>query len=166
MEDDLRMRRLKNEEEEVNTQKDYGELDPCILSLGPKVDNYGVKDMTSWTLKFKGREGSDLYPGVYEVRMDIPKSYPGIYPDCKFLHDFTHFHIFPGGSICLPLLKPAGWSSNKTMIELVLSIINMVHSDPKVGDEANHTMSKLYEKSKEEYKQYLRDQAKKMQNIK
>jgi len=122
--------------------------------------------MNSWTLKFRGRENTDLYPGIYEVKMEIPPSYPGIFPDCKFQHDFNHFHVFPGGNICLPLLKNAGWSSNKTMIELALSIINMVHSDPKVGDEANQTLAKMYQKSKEEYKEYLRTQAKKMQNIK
>lgn len=141
-------------------------MDPCILYLGPRSDSYKVLDMNSWTLKFKGREGSDLFPGVYEVKMDIPQSYPGQYPDCKFLHDFTHFHVFPGGSICLPLLKSSGWAVNKTMIELSLSIINMVHSDPKVGDEANQTLAKLYAKSKDEYRQYLRDQAKKMQHLK
>ena len=143
------MRRLKNEIEEIDTARAYGELDPCIISLGPKVDAYGTKDMNSWSRKFKGRENTDLYTGVYEVKMDIPASYPGIYPECKFLHEFSHFHVFPGGSICLPLLKANGWSSNKTMIELALSIINMVHSDPKVGDEANQQMAKLYEKSKE-----------------
>lgn len=162
----MRMKRLKNELDDVETAKAYGDQDPCIIYLGPKVDAYGMKDMNWWTLKFKGREGSDLYPGVYEVQMFMPPSYPGTFPECKFLNDFTHFHIFPGGSICLPLLKSTGWSSNKSMNELAISIINMVHSDPKVGDEANHVMAKLYATSPNEYKKHLRDQAKRMQNYK
>jgi len=148
MNDDIRLKRLKNEVEEIEIAQSYGDIDPCIIYLGPKVDAYNVKDMNNWTLKFKGRENTDLYPGVYEVRMIIPPSYPGKFPDCKFLHDFKHFHVFPGGSICLSLLKDQYWSADKSMLELAISIINMVHSDPNADDRASMEMLEIYQRSK------------------
>ena len=163
---DLRLKRLNNEVEEIEMAQSYGDIDPCIIYLGPKMDAFKVRDMENWTLKFKGRENSDLYPGVYEVKINIPPGYPGKYPECRFLHDFKHFHVYPGGTICLSLLKDQGWSSNKTLLELAHSIINMVHSDPKADDKANNEMLEIYLKSKEDYKQFLRNQAQKMKRIK
>lgn len=90
--------------------------------------------MEKWSLRFRGRPNTDLYPGVYEVEIEFPDSYPGSPPKCKFKNGFTHYHVYPGGTICLNLLKKEGWSINKKMIELGHSIINMIHSTPKVGD--------------------------------
>jgi ubiquitin-protein ligase len=48
--------------------------------------------------------------------MKIPESYPANFPDCKFRHDFKHYHIYQSGAICLPLLKTGGWNATKTLI--------------------------------------------------
>lgn len=72
--------------------------------------------------------------------MKIPESYPANFPDCKFLHEFRHYHIYQSGAICLPLLKTGGWNAGKTLIELSKTLVSMVHSDPVLHDHADNTM--------------------------
>jgi ubiquitin-protein ligase len=64
----------------------------------------------------------------------MPPNFPASYPESRFLYDFKHYHVFATGTICHPLLKPNGWSSDKSLIELGTSIIHMVHSPPVIGD--------------------------------
>lgn len=85
-------------------------------------------------LRFEGRKGTDLEKGKYTVEIEFPESYPGKFPQLKFINDFQHYHVFAGGSICMALLSIAGWNSGASMLQLATSLINMVHSDPNVGD--------------------------------
>jgi ubiquitin-protein ligase len=50
---------------------------------------------------------------------------------------------------------------NKSMIEVGHSIVNMVHSPPKVGDQANNDMAKMFANSPQKYSEFLRTQAEK-----
>ena len=128
-----------------------------ILKLEPSPKG----QLDTWILKFRGREGTDLYPGFYDVEMVIPESYPANFPMCKFKNGFKHYHIYQSGAICLPMLKTGGWSSAKTILVLSNNIVNMVHSDLVVHDHADNELRRIYHlpDGPQKYRELIRSQA-------
>lgn len=122
-------------------QEDNG----VITKLEPRDKN--DKDMNVWILQFKGRKGTPFEPGVYEVEMIIPQTYPANFPECKFLHGFQHYHVFQNGSICLFLLKNGGWNAKVHLKELAITLVNMIHSDPVPNDHADNKMKDIFAKN-------------------
>lgn len=152
--------RLRNELEDINSLfdlEDFGDI--------TKLEPLG-KDLRTWLLQFRGRKNTIFFPGVYEVEMVIPETYPSNFPDCKFRHGFQHYHVYQGGAICLGLLKNGGWCANKSLIELSRTLVNMIHSDPTLHDQADNAMRDLYAKDNgKSYRELIQNQAERMKNV-
>jgi len=46
-------------------------------------------------------------------------------------------HVFVGGDICLPMIKPEHYSASVTNWDIAQSAENMIHQEPNPKDPAN-----------------------------
>ena len=85
-------KRLASENEDIILQKKSNKLPQEVIYFGPQTKN-GTERSNEWLLKFRGREGTDLHPGVYQCRIEFPAQYPIAPPVVKFDHGFKHMHV-------------------------------------------------------------------------
>ncbi|KRX08416.1 Ubiquitin-conjugating enzyme/RWD-like protein [Pseudocohnilembus persalinus] len=134
---------------------------PDFLLLQPIIDDQGGKVYDQWQFKFKGKQGTPLEGGFYDVIIEFGSDYPKEPPKAKFVNGFVHMHVYLSGDICLPLIQSHYYSMGLTVFQIAQNIYEMVHGVPNPSDKANQQMETLYNQSKEAYYQKLKDQASK-----
>ena len=75
---------------------------PTLFSLHPISDT----SLLNWTAVLPGPSDSAYSSGLWSLSITIPPTYPYTPPSIKFVTPICHPNIsFPGGEICLDLLK-------------------------------------------------------------
>lgn len=69
-------------------------------------------------------------------------------------------HVYFGGEICLPMIHPSHWVSEKSILEVAEGIHRMIKSEPNPNDPANLDLKTMYLNNKQDYYKMLKDQAK------
>lgn len=131
--------------------RDYKKLtaqSPDGIAAAPVGD-----DLFKWVGIIIGPQGTAWEGGVWKLDMAFPQEYPAKPPTVRFQSEVFHPNVYPQGTICLDILRTAGWSPSYD-VSAILVAIQALLTDPDapVGmDEANAEASALYANNRPAY---------------
>ena len=122
-----------------------------LADIGCSVDLVN-DDLFHWNSTYIGPDGTGYHGGFFVLRIDIPSNYPNSPPSVHFETKIFHPNISEGtGEVCITILKPWVWKSDKRLIDVLLAIYYLL-INPNAESPLNSEAAKLYKKSdKSEY---------------
>lgn len=121
----------------------------------------GSSNLMKWEAGIPGKEGTEWEGGVYKVSMEFSTDYPSKPPKCKFTPPLFHPNVYPSGTICLSILnEEEGWRPAISVKQILLGIQDLL-DDPNPNSPAQSEAYNLFINNKTEYKQRVRQEAKK-----
>ncbi|KAL1921649.1 uncharacterized protein VTP21DRAFT_10291 [Calcarisporiella thermophila] len=110
---------------------------PDLLELSPINDD----DLLVWKAVLRGQRDSLYEGGIFELRIEVPRTYPIHPPSVRFITKICHPNIhFKTGEICLDILKTAwspAWTLATTCTAIQLLLAHPEPSSPLNCDAAN-----------------------------
>ncbi|KAF2428658.1 UBC-like protein, partial [Tothia fuscella] len=134
--------------------KDHGALHnalpPNYLFAPSKEDSYA--DLTSLSILLAGPEGTPFSPGVFDLHLNIPATYPQSPPTATFRTKIFHPNVDPStGAVCVDTLK-RDWKPELTLKDVLVTITCLLVC-PNPASALNAEAGQLME---EDFKEYER----------
>lgn len=111
-----------------------------------------------WQAIIYGPPDSPYEDEMFELSIELPANYPFAPPKVKFVTDICHCNI-KDGNICLDILKNE-WSPALTISKVLLSILSLLDQQ-NPDDPLDPDAARIYKKSPEEFKKYVKERKKK-----
>ncbi|KAG8065939.1 hypothetical protein GUJ93_ZPchr0004g38419 [Zizania palustris] len=120
----------------------------------------GSVNLLVWRCIIPGREGTDWEGGYFPLTMQFTEDYPNSPPSCKFPSGFFHINVYDSGAVCLSILSThQGWKPSITVKQILVGIQELFDS-PNPNSAAQNICFELYRKDMPEYRNRVREQAK------
>ncbi|VAH50221.1 unnamed protein product [Triticum turgidum subsp. durum] len=118
----------------------------------------GSVNLMVWRCIIPGKPGTDWEGGYYPLTMQFDDNYPTTAPSCRFPAGFFHINVYDSGAVCLSILGGA-WKPSITVKQVLVGIQELL-DDPNPNSSAQHRCYELYKKDMPEYRNKVREQAK------
>lgn len=137
---------------------------PFGFEAKPIVLPDGTLDLMHWKCCIPGLKGTPWEGGYYKLRMTFTEDYPTSPPQCKFVPALFHPNVFPSGAICLSILDENKDWKPALSIKQILGGLQHFLNEPNINDPAQEEAFAVYCRSKLDYEQMVRKQARMMCN--
>lgn len=139
---------------------------PQNFMAKPCEDQDGKLDLLHWKCVIPGPEKTLRNGAVYQLNVYFPEDYPYSPPKCQFHPPIFHPNVFPSGTVALSLIdKEIGWKPQTTLKEVLVGI-RLLLSDPNFDNPAQAEAFAVHFKSKDEYNERIKEEARKRQAFK
>ncbi|XP_044967401.1 SUMO-conjugating enzyme SCE1-like isoform X1 [Hordeum vulgare subsp. vulgare] len=118
----------------------------------------GSVNLMLWRCVIPGKPGTDWEGGYFPLTLQFDDNYPTTAPSCRFPAGFFHINVYDSGAVCLSILG-AAWKPSITVKQILVGIQELL-DDPNPNSAAQHRCYELYKKNMPEYKNKIREQAK------
>ncbi|XP_010240304.1 SUMO-conjugating enzyme SCE1 isoform X1 [Brachypodium distachyon] len=132
----------------------------CLQGFVAKPDTLpdGSVNLMVWRCVIPGKQGTDWEGGYFPLTLEFNDDYPTVPPVCKFPSGFFHVNVYDSGLVCLSILS-SGWKPSITVKQVLVGIQELL-DDANPNSAAQQRCYELYKKNMPEYKNRVREQAK------
>ncbi|KAJ1272374.1 hypothetical protein BS78_06G197000 [Paspalum vaginatum] len=111
-----------------------------------------------WNCVVPGNQGTDWEGGYFPLTLHFNEDYPSRPPVCKCPAGFFHVNVYNNGTVCLSILG-GGWKPSITVRQILIGIQDLL-DNPNPASPAQPSCNQLFKENKLEYRNQVRQQAK------
>ncbi|KAG2574216.1 SUMO-conjugating enzyme SCE1-like [Panicum virgatum] len=139
-------------------RKSWRRSHPHGFVAKPETLPDGSVNLMVWNCIVPGKEGTDWEGGYFPLVLNFDENYPTSAPVCKFPAGFFHVNVYNTGAVCLSILGN-GWKPSITVRQILIGIQDLL-DNPNPASPAQNSCYELLVKNLPEYKNRVRQQAK------
>lgn len=127
----------------------------------PTKNHDGTLNLMKWMCAIPGKRGTPWEGGLYSLQMVFQEDYPASPPKCQFEPPIFHPNVYTSGLVCLSILEEdKDWKPGITIKQVLLGIQDLLN-EPNIQDPAQAEAYWVYCRSRDEYDERVRAQARK-----
>uniref|UniRef100_A0AC34G6R3 UBC core domain-containing protein n=1 Tax=Panagrolaimus sp. ES5 TaxID=591445 RepID=A0AC34G6R3_9BILA len=142
-------------EERKAWRKDH----PFGFLAKPAQNPDGTLNLFQWECAIPGKTGTPWEGGLYKLKLLFGDAYPAAAPTCIFTPPIFHPNVYEQGNVCLSLFD-TDWKPCHTMKHILLGVQDLLENY-NLQSPANRPAYTLCVKSKKQYEERVRQEAKK-----